>query len=53
MKYKKIPYQTAGQILPRFKASDEAKALLDEETSISDAIQSLTDKELYNDLVQF
>ncbi|MGR5211310.1 DUF6931 family protein [Vibrio rotiferianus] len=53
MKYKKIPYQTAEQILPRFQASDEAKALLDEETSINDVIQSLTDKELFNDLVQF
>ncbi|NOH23177.1 DUF6931 family protein [Vibrio europaeus] len=53
MSYKKIPYQTCGQILPRFTASDEAKELLDEELSVEQTIQLLQENQLNNDLVQF
>ncbi|AIW13984.1 DUF6931 domain-containing protein [Vibrio tubiashii] len=53
MTYKKIPYQTCGQILPRFTASDEAKELLNEELSVEQTIQLLQDNALNNDLVQF
>ncbi|MDC5707759.1 hypothetical protein OPW41_17770 [Vibrio europaeus] len=53
MSYKKIPYQTCGQILPRYTASDEAKELLDEELSVEQTIQLLQQNQLNNDLVQF
>lgn len=53
MNYKKIPYQTCGQILPRFKASEEAQQLLDPEMSVSLAIEALQTEELFNDLTQF
>ncbi|MCG9648469.1 hypothetical protein L1D54_00745 [Vibrio brasiliensis] len=53
MNYKKIPYQTCGQILPRFKASEEAQQLLDPEMSVAQAIEALQTEELFNDLTQF
>ncbi|GLT18004.1 hypothetical protein GCM10007938_17820 [Vibrio zhanjiangensis] len=51
--YKKIPYQSSTQIVPRFQASDEAQKLLSEELPIDHAIVCLQEAELYNDLVQF
>jgi len=53
MTYKKIPYQTCGQILPRFTASDEASELLNPELTIEESIQVLQAEKLNNDLVQF
>lgn len=51
--YKKIPYQTSGQILPRFKASEEAVALVDPESSVDAAIAQLRENDMNNDLCQF
>ncbi|MCZ4294570.1 DUF6931 family protein [Vibrio sinaloensis] len=53
MNYKKIPYQTCGQILPRFKASEEAQQQLDPEMSVSQALEALQQAQLFNDLIQF
>ncbi|MGF1722364.1 hypothetical protein L4D20_20260 [Vibrio kyushuensis] len=53
MNYKKIPYKTGLQVIQRFKASDEALALLTEESSISETIDILTTHEQYTDLCQF
>lgn len=53
MTYKKIPYQTCGQVLPRFKASDEANALLKPDMSIEESIEALKTEQLNNDLTQF
>lgn len=50
--YKKIPYQTGRQLLDRFSSSDEAQALIDEDLSINDSIETLLENELYFDLVQ-
>lgn len=52
MTYKKIPYQTISQVLPRFKASDEAKQLLANELPIADGLQALSRHKLNSDLVQ-
>jgi len=53
MIYKKIPYKTGSQILPRFKASQDALALIGDETSVQETIQILTDNKCYFDLIQF
>lgn len=52
MTYKKIPYQTCGQVLPRFTPSEDATELLDGEASITEAIEILKQHHVYNDLVQ-
>ena len=51
--YKKIPYQSSSQIIPRFQASEEAKECINDELPIDQVIVSLQKSELYNDLVQF
>lgn len=53
MTFKKIPYQSCGQILPRFSASEEALEVLNEEMPVAQAIQTLQENELNNDLIQF
>ncbi|WFB49219.1 hypothetical protein P6988_11745 [Vibrio coralliilyticus] len=53
MMYKKIPYQSSAQILPRFQASDEAKEVIGEEQPIDQVIKKLQEAKLYNDLIQF
>ncbi|MGY3569796.1 DUF6931 family protein [Vibrio paucivorans] len=53
MTFKKIPYKSSAQILPRFKISDDAAALIEEEASVEQTIQVLNDNALYSDLVQF
>ena len=51
--FKKIPYQTSGQVLHEFTLSDEAQPLLTKDASIKEAIETLQANQLYNDLVQF
>jgi len=53
MTYKKIPYPFGIQILQRFPASDEAKALVIEDQPTEASIQALIDGKLYYDLTQF
>ena len=51
--YKKIPYQSSTQIMPRFQASDDAKEVIGEELQIDQVIIRLQEAELNYDLVQF
>ncbi len=50
---KKIPYKNGSQILPRFKASEDALALIDDETNVQQTIQILSENKCYFDLIQF
>ncbi|MBU2898833.1 DUF6931 family protein [Vibrio hepatarius] len=51
--YKKIPYQSSTQIMPRFQASDDAKEIIGEDLPIDQVIIHLQKAELNYDLVQF
>ncbi|NAW59569.1 MULTISPECIES: DUF6931 family protein [unclassified Vibrio] len=53
MEYKKIPFAAGIQVLNRFNASDEAKALINDEMSVTNSIQTLSEHELNFDLIQF
>ncbi|MCL9783146.1 hypothetical protein M9194_17090 [Vibrio sp. S4M6] len=53
MIYKKIPYKSGLQILNRFKASEDAVALITEDMSAPESIESLKQAELNFDLIQF
>lgn len=52
MIYKKIPYKSGLQILNRFKATDEAVELINEDMSVSETIDALKASDLNFDLVQ-
>ncbi|MDN3610113.1 DUF6931 family protein [Vibrio ostreicida] len=51
--YKKIPYQSSAQILPRFEVSDEAKQLIGDECPVDKTISKLKEAKLYNEVTQF
>lgn len=51
--YKKIPYKSGEQVIKRFKAGDDAVALVNEDMDVAQAITALQENDLHLDLTNF
>ncbi|NQZ90333.1 MAG: hypothetical protein HRT54_22435 [Colwellia sp.] len=51
--YKKIPNTNIASIIERYELTEDAQAILDPKMSPKQAIASLVDVKLYNDVIQF